>query len=692
MPGTIQVSVLDLVELPSSSSSSPVSVKVAMGKREYQTWDKGEFLFPLMTLRDNLVITLHDAEGNEISRTDVKTMSVVEKGVWDDLFPLKGGGQVHMKLQFILSEEERKQIQYMRESVVKKKEELIKKSPMHSEIATDPVVSVLPESVVQTKDASVSKEPIKDFVLNQMVHHEDSKPRHTLQDGQSTETTPDRREALSTTPFFQVQNNTERSVHNLLQEKYNSSKETFKPQSPPVAIESYISSKEGLDPQLQCSAEDNDDTRYLASLLGENKTHISQTETSAEKIKSNVKKLIGTFESNLCQGPRPCAIRLTKSHSNMIEMEKPLKGTQIDKNSDEKGRFIQQDKDTKAASFSVGSLQVVNLQQSAKHIRSLYTKKPVGNVPGKQDLLVVDVKKGSSIAPRIKENQSFEEKIVYESCGEGRHGTIREYPSDILDTEHHSVKATNPRREKTVEVDEDPRSIRDDNFQVSQEELFEAGCIKETRKVKEAFWEKLGEAAAVEKARLTGPANTDLQLGLSTTQQESDCNVYLEKCGCKTYRKDYEKPAIYGASKGKQKVLIYNKAEHCLLENLGSLIFQDETRHLCITTAGKKLRNMIGGFSIYDKTHPSETNAERTVESKICSYTHEIDEHDRASSDFGNPIAERSSGVAKNGGSLIEQVIRVVIIAACGTIFYSTRQRKTRSLQNSIPVTLTFFI
>lgn len=44
------------------------------------------------------------------------------------------------------------------------------------------------------------------------------------------------------------------------------------------------------------------------------------------------------------------------------------------------------------------------------------------------------------------------------------------------------------------------------------------------------------------------------------------------------------------------------------------------------------------------------------MQSKICSYTHEIDEHDRASSDFGNPIAERSSGVPKNGGSLIEQV------------------------------------
>lgn len=112
----------------------------------------------------------------------------------------------------------------------------------------------------------------------------------------------DSRGALSNTPFFQVQNNTERSVHNLLQEKYKSSKETFKSQSPPATIESYIRSEEGLDPQLQCSAEDDDDTLYLASsLLGENKTHISQTETSTEKIPSNVKKLIGTFESSLFQ-------------------------------------------------------------------------------------------------------------------------------------------------------------------------------------------------------------------------------------------------------------------------------------------------------------------------------------------------------------------------------------------------------
>lgn len=45
--------------------------------------------------------------------TGVEIKSIVEKGLWDDLFPLEGGGHVHMKLQFVLSEEERSQIRMM---------------------------------------------------------------------------------------------------------------------------------------------------------------------------------------------------------------------------------------------------------------------------------------------------------------------------------------------------------------------------------------------------------------------------------------------------------------------------------------------------------------------------------------------------------------------------------------------------
>lgn len=42
--------------------------------------------------------------------TGVLSMAIVEKGIWDDLFPLEEGGHVHMKLQFSLSEEERHRI------------------------------------------------------------------------------------------------------------------------------------------------------------------------------------------------------------------------------------------------------------------------------------------------------------------------------------------------------------------------------------------------------------------------------------------------------------------------------------------------------------------------------------------------------------------------------------------------------
>ncbi|CAN0901351.1 hypothetical protein LINGRAHAP2_LOCUS21373 [Linum grandiflorum] len=46
---------------------------------------------------------------------------LIGKGIWDDIFPLDGGGQVHLKLQFFLSEDDRQRIRIMRESALRKK-------------------------------------------------------------------------------------------------------------------------------------------------------------------------------------------------------------------------------------------------------------------------------------------------------------------------------------------------------------------------------------------------------------------------------------------------------------------------------------------------------------------------------------------------------------------------------------------
>ncbi|XP_023547279.1 uncharacterized protein LOC111806148 isoform X2 [Cucurbita pepo subsp. pepo] len=120
MPGTIRVSVLEFIDLP-ELLSSPISIKVSMGKTHYETSDKGDFSFPLTTLRDDVILIIQDAGGNEISRAGVQVKSIVEKGYWDDLFPLEGGGRVHLQFQFALSEDDRSRIRMMRETALRRK-------------------------------------------------------------------------------------------------------------------------------------------------------------------------------------------------------------------------------------------------------------------------------------------------------------------------------------------------------------------------------------------------------------------------------------------------------------------------------------------------------------------------------------------------------------------------------------------
>ncbi|XP_022937773.1 uncharacterized protein LOC111444070 isoform X3 [Cucurbita moschata] len=121
MPGTIRVSVLEFMDLP-ELLPLPILIKISMGKRQYETSEKGDFSFPLTTLRDDVILIIQDAGGNEVSRAGVQAKSIVEKGYWDDLFPLEGGGRVHLKFQFALSEDDRSRIRTMRETAMRRKQ------------------------------------------------------------------------------------------------------------------------------------------------------------------------------------------------------------------------------------------------------------------------------------------------------------------------------------------------------------------------------------------------------------------------------------------------------------------------------------------------------------------------------------------------------------------------------------------
>ncbi|GER35982.1 phosphoglucosamine mutase family protein [Striga asiatica] len=140
MPGTIQVTVLGFKGVSSSSEPSAKSLK-------------GN---PITKLGEDLVVALLDAAGNVITRADIRTMKIIEKGFWDEVFSINRGGHVHMKLQFVLSEEERNRIRAMRESALKKK---LEKNPNFNLKHTETISDVLRTKVDGSQASSSSTSP-----------------------------------------------------------------------------------------------------------------------------------------------------------------------------------------------------------------------------------------------------------------------------------------------------------------------------------------------------------------------------------------------------------------------------------------------------------------------------------------------------------------------------------------------------
>lgn len=123
MPGTIQVSVLGLIDVQTASSTT--SIKVAMGKIEYRTSDSGDYIFPVTRLQENLIVTLLDVNGIGILHKEIETRMIIESGFLEEKLSFNGYGNVQLKMQFVLSEEDRNRIRFLRQSALKKKHEAL---------------------------------------------------------------------------------------------------------------------------------------------------------------------------------------------------------------------------------------------------------------------------------------------------------------------------------------------------------------------------------------------------------------------------------------------------------------------------------------------------------------------------------------------------------------------------------------
>ncbi|XP_078167928.1 uncharacterized protein LOC144562602 isoform X2 [Carex rostrata] len=128
MPGSIHLSVTEWMEtIPRGPVSTPHSIKVSVGKTEYQSVGREDFSFPVTSIRENLVIMICDSEGNLVTKQEVKTISVAEKGDAEVDFSLEFRGNIKLRLTFVLNEKEKEKIRELRSSVLKRKHgELIK--------------------------------------------------------------------------------------------------------------------------------------------------------------------------------------------------------------------------------------------------------------------------------------------------------------------------------------------------------------------------------------------------------------------------------------------------------------------------------------------------------------------------------------------------------------------------------------
>ncbi|XP_021996549.1 uncharacterized protein LOC110893741 isoform X2 [Helianthus annuus] len=265
MPGSIQVSVLDFKELPLSSNS----VKLSLGKVEHEAGEKGSFSFPLANLRDNLIITVQDSEGNQVSQSGVRTMSIIEKGIWDDVFPIEGGGLVHMKLQFFLSEEEQTRIRLLRESAMKKKQ-----------------VEILGSRYEETNEESTSN---KNDAISQQ---QGEVPEKLLEDTETRDYLK-----IKSEPLY---NRVEKSDKQILEDKN------------PSFVKK--TSKEDNEIQLQETGLLKRSDGSSSSDVGSSRLTVAEKMKSLEKTPQNIKKMISVFESTISQDRVPLKPVSAKSY------------------------------------------------------------------------------------------------------------------------------------------------------------------------------------------------------------------------------------------------------------------------------------------------------------------------------------------------------------------------------------------
>ncbi|XP_042972538.1 uncharacterized protein LOC122304372 isoform X4 [Carya illinoinensis] len=626
MPGNILVSVQEFIGLPSSSPSSPIRLKVSMGKIEYQTSDKEEFSFfsdfhsPLTTLRDNLIVTLLDADGKEISRAGVETNSIVERGFWDDLFPLEGGGHLRMKLQFVLSEEERNRIRMMRESALKMKHDELLKHSIHSpksDTSTDSNVALSLDLSIEASAVSVKEEASKAcLVSNPVIFREVEKSGSESIKGihlDQNQSTPDQyEELLSAMPASQGVDIhlTEVSYREPVEE--NESK-TLPAEYPTRAIcfDGVLSVESGLDIAATSNSISHD--------LEETMSHSHQKRTQPRKTRSNVRKMISAFESSLSQQDMQSQVKPppTEFQSGQSITEAPLKSQHLNKG---------KKRSTKAEDSISGRPTNPFLAEELKHGPTYIRKR--------EEQISLLGHKSSQESWQLEELNNKKFQII---------GTM---PN--LENEFKAVHK---------EVDKEEEKSHQDSMQTSTSET----PTVSGRMLDEHSGRHPHNFFIDKQASCSNPVREESRRGIQT--------------------KNIQKIDVEGASRHRLESVEYNVKKHSLFESSGVWIFPVEARRLCVTTGGTKMIDLMGGYSMEPEVHQGKLNLsmgdnveEHSVDAGIAV---KVNKDEKTCHKIRNSKHEKSENIETSGGP-VGQVVKVAIMIGFGLLVLLTSQKNNR--------------
>ncbi|XP_042395271.1 uncharacterized protein LOC121985727 isoform X2 [Zingiber officinale] len=700
MPGTIQVSVLELVEPPSSTSPTAktkpsFSLKVTSGKREYQTMGSGELSLPVVSLRENLVVMLYGSDGKLISRTEFKTISVVEKGRLDSSFPLEDGCIVNVTLRFLLSKEEQLRVHELRNSKLRRK---------HPELHDEDI-----EKNVHGEKARITW--TANNVELKEERHEFSQSMHAGQDGQSSTTSSaDAKKysqgSLRTNSY--EQNGVDEGQMTELAKGSVKERDIFQKESSDLQREHETISTSTI------AAKETTTFRHKLEDQRSGKSSLSRSPIS------NVRTMISVFESNPSEGLQH------NVSSNMSLVSKNQQGGSLKRISSEESiekKFISQ---TMAKSFSAEMLSDIDLQNDQRFGRPHLLKKQeekqhidkatkldavaektyfsdfdqkvknIGSeiVKGRADAYFFKARKDSSVAfqPNVSgASAGMKSDILQMDANDldsdNSYTTDYYLPFDDKETLHSSVR-TKPFRSETIKerkysvstefklnhnFGKDPASENSDDMllRVYQEDVGKSRIIENVGNDVNLVMhgtenqnKSHGFLKGSEQSRSTfnQPFNIDNPCSTKTDQEFLYCRFCSGNCS--------EQVASWTLSESRE--LLYTQTERYVFDTFGIWV----PRNLCITTGSKQLRTLLesckichGSLSMEEKIR-AEAHEKATL-SNDPSVAAMLSEHICYSLPKLGP---EDVGASNLNGRLLAQGVRVIIvIIACGTLLLGTR-------------------